>query len=78
MPPYITLNKWTDEGVKTVADMPKRMELAHRDRFGDTYKSVGAELKAFYFTFGHYDMIAIVEAPSDEAMAQAVLNVCRH
>jgi len=54
------------------------MELAHRDRFGDTCKSVGAELKAFYFTFGQYDMIAIVEAPSDEAMAQAVLSVGRH
>ena len=72
MPTYINLLKWTDEGIKTVTDAPKRVERAR-----DTFKSVGGELKDLYFTFGRYDMIAVVEAPSDEAMAKAVLIIGR-
>ncbi len=34
-------------------------------------------MKAFCFTFGRYDMITIVEAPSDEAMGKAVLIIAR-
>ena len=37
-------------------------------------KSVGAELKAVYFTFGKCDVISIVEAPSDKANAIAQLT----
>ncbi|MGZ4902857.1 MAG: GYD domain-containing protein [Halobacteriota archaeon] len=70
MPTYILLNKWTEEGTKTVKDAPQRIEHAR-----DTFKSVGGELKAFYFTFGRYDTIAVVEAPNDEAMANAVLKI---
>jgi uncharacterized protein with GYD domain len=73
MPTYITLVKWTDEGIKTVKDAPMRVRRAR-----DTYKSVGGEMKDFYFVFGKYDMIAIAEVPSDEAMAKAVLMTARY
>ncbi len=72
MPTYIVLLKWTDEGRKTVTDASKRVERAR-----DAFKKFGAEQKAFYFTFGRYDMIAIVEAPSDEAMAKSILTAER-
>ena len=62
MPTYILLIKWTEEGIKTVQDAPNRVERAH-----SMWKSAGGALKDFYFTFGRYDMIAIAEAPSDEA-----------
>ena len=32
-------------------------------------------MKDFHFMFGRYDGITIVEAPSDEAMAKAVLII---
>jgi uncharacterized protein with GYD domain len=64
------LLKWTEEGIKTVKDVPKRVELAR-----NTFKSVGGNIKDFYFVFGKYDMIAIAEAPSDEAIAKAVLAI---
>ena len=70
MPTYIMLLKWTEEGIKTVKDVPKRVELAR-----NTFKSVGGNIKDFYFVFGKYDMIAIAEAPSDEAIAKAVLAI---
>ncbi len=66
---YVMLLKWTDEGRKTVTDSLNRVERAR-----DVYKKFGAELKAFYYVFGRYDMISIVEAPSDEAMAKSVLS----
>ncbi len=70
MSTYILLLKWTEEGIKTVKEAQSRVE-----HFRTLYKSLGAEIKMFYFVFGRYDMIAIVEAPSDEVMGKAVLSV---
>lgn len=36
-------------------------------------KDHGAEMKATYLTFGQYDFVAIIEAPSDEVFARVVL-----
>ncbi len=69
MPTYIVLHKWTEEGLKTVKDTPRRIERARK-----SLESVGAKLKAIYFTFGEYDVISIVEAPNDEANAKAQLR----
>lgn len=68
MPTYIMLIKWTQAGIEKVKDAPRRIERAR-----STFKSVGGEMKDLYFTFGKYDMIAISEAPSDEAIAKAAL-----
>jgi len=70
VPTYIMLVKWTQMGIEKVKDAPQRIE-----RVRETLKSVGGELKALYFTFGRYDIITRVEAPSDEAMAKAVLTI---
>ncbi len=72
MPMYVVLLKWTDEGRKTVTDASNRVQKAR-----DVFKKFGAEQKAFYFTFGRYDMIAIVEAPDDAAMAKSILTAER-
>lgn len=70
MPTYILLVKWTKAGIEAVKDAPQRIELAR-----NTVKSVGGNLKELYFVFGKYDMVTIAEAPSDEAIAEAVLAV---
>ena len=70
MPTYVMLIKWTQAGIETVKDAPHRVELAR-----DTFKSVGGNIKELYFVFGKYDMVAIAEAPSDEAMGKAVLII---
>jgi uncharacterized protein with GYD domain len=73
MPTYIILHKWTQAGIETVKDTPQRIERAR-----NALKSVGAELKAIYFTLGEYDVISIVEAPSDEANAIAQLTAASY
>ncbi len=69
MPTYVILLMWTDEGAKTAKDAPDRIA-----RIREMWTKFNAKLKDFYFTFGRYDMIAIVEAPNDEAIAKAVVT----
>ena len=70
MPSYIMLMKWTQAGIEQIKDDAQRIE-----RLRDIFKSIGGEIQALYFTFGRYDTIAVVEAPSDEAMGKALLVI---
>ena len=69
MATYILLMNWTDQGIKTVKDSPKRLDAARA-----IAKKGGCELRDFYMTIGKHDMIAVLEAPDDEAAAKFVLN----
>jgi TPR repeat protein len=37
---------------------------------------MGAELKQFYLVTGQYDIVALVETPDDETMAELALSLC--
>ncbi len=65
MSTYIMLMNYTDQGVRNIKSSPKRADAA---RF--LAKSCGAELKDLYLTFGTYDLVAMVEASEDEAVAK--------
>jgi uncharacterized protein with GYD domain len=67
---YIILVNWTDQGIRNVKDSPKRLDAAR-----DIAKSLGADIKEFYMTMGEHDMVTIVEAPNDEAMAKFILRL---
>jgi uncharacterized protein with GYD domain len=68
MPTYIALLKWTSQGVQNVKQSPSRLDAARKG-----FESVGARMKDFYMVTGRYDMIAIVDAPDDFALAKALL-----
>ncbi|MGH7206023.1 MAG: GYD domain-containing protein [Nitrospiraceae bacterium] len=70
MPTYISLLNWTDQGIKTVKDSPKRLDAAKK-----SLKDMGAELKTFYMTQGTYDVALILEAPNDEVLAKFLLKI---
>lgn len=69
MQTYIAMVKWTPQGVKEVKQSASRLDAARK-----AYKAVGVTLKEFYMVMGHYDSIAILEAPDDAAVAKAVLG----
>ena len=69
MATYIMLMNWTDQGIKSVKDSPKRLDAARK-----LAKKGGCELRDFYMTIGKHDMIAVLEAPDDEAAAKFVLS----
>ena len=70
MAKYITLLNWTEQGVKSIKDFPKRLDGARA-----LAKKLGCELSDFYMTIGSYDMVAMIEAPDDEAMAKFALSL---
>jgi len=68
MPTYITLYKWTEQGIKSVKGVPDRIEAAIKAGEGMGGKSLGV-----YFTMGEYDLISILEAPNDETASAFLL-----
>jgi uncharacterized protein with GYD domain len=69
MPTYIELVSWTDQGIRNIKEAPQRM-----DAFKKTIEAAGGKLIAFYFTMGRYDIVTVIDAPSDEALTNIILN----
>lgn len=67
---YVTLLKWTEQGIRNAKESPKRV-----DQVSGLLKSLGAKLNAFYYTMGEYDAVAITDAPNDEVAFQAALQI---
>jgi uncharacterized protein with GYD domain len=69
MATYLSLFNWTDQGIRTVKDSPKRLDSAKK-----ALKKLGGELKAFYMLQGQFDGVLIFEVPSDEALTKFLLT----
>jgi len=70
MAKYILLMSWTDQGIKTVKDSPKRLDAGK-----DLAKKHGCKLEQFYMTTGAHDMVSVLDAPDDETAAKFVLTL---
>ncbi len=68
MPTYVILGNFTQEGVENIKDSPRRLEDSAK-----LAKSLGGEMKAFYYTMGRYDFIGITEVPNNEAAMKGLL-----
>jgi uncharacterized protein with GYD domain len=69
MPNYILLVNWTDQGIKNVKDSIKRAKS-----FEAAIEKAGGKSLGIYYTMGRHDIVAIVEAPNDEAIASALYS----
>jgi uncharacterized protein with GYD domain len=69
MPNYIVLVNWTDQGVKNVKDSVKRAKS-----FEGAIEKAGGRSLGIYYTMGRYDIVAVVEAPHDEAIASVLYS----
>ena len=70
MPTYMTLIRYTQQGIESIKDSPARLDTAM-----DLYKSLGAEIKSFYLTMGRYDVVVISEAPDDETVTKLAMTI---
>ena len=69
---FILLGRLTNLAVE------QTRELEERDkRAADIIKKAGGNLVSLYYTFGQYDFIAIIEAPSQEIMGIILLEIGR-
>jgi uncharacterized protein with GYD domain len=68
MSTYVLLLNYTDQGIRTVKDSPKRLDAAR-----GLARKHGAEIRDVYLTMGTYDLVTVVEAATDDALAKFVL-----
>ncbi len=66
MATYVILATFTDQGVKTAKDSPKRAEA-----FKQMAKTFGVTVKEIFWTQGRYDIVVLTDAP-DELTATAL------
>ena len=69
MATFIVLGNFTDQGVRSIKDSPKRAKA-----FGDLAKKFGITVKDIYWTQGQYDLAAILEAPDEMTVSALVLS----
>ena len=70
MATYISLLRYTEQGIGKIKDSPKRLDAAKK-----SFRSLGAEIKATYLVLGRYDLVVITEAPDDETATKVSLAV---
>jgi uncharacterized protein with GYD domain len=70
MPTYITLFKFTDQGIKNIKNVPSRVEENVKSA-----EAMGCKVICVYAVMGEYDFVAISEAPNDEAHMALALTI---
>ena len=68
MPTYISMLRYTQQGISSAKNAPARIDAAK-----EAYRKAGGELKAIYLTMGQYDLVVIAEMPNDETVARMAL-----
>jgi uncharacterized protein with GYD domain len=72
MAKYLIQSTYTREGAEGIRS---KGGVARRDAITDMARSLGGELEAYYFSFGDYDALAILDLPDDAAAAAVALAV---
>lgn len=67
----ISLVNYTEQGIKSIKDSPKRAQA-----FRELAKKHGVSVRDIYWTTGQYDMVVISEG-TDEALATVLLSVAK-
>jgi uncharacterized protein with GYD domain len=69
MPHYVTLVRYTQQGISKIKESPSRLDAAKKAAEGE-----GGKINAWYLTMGQYDAVLLSEFPSDEACARFALS----
>ena len=70
MPTYVTLFKWTEQGVNDLKNAPARFEASKK-----LTQAMGGKVLGLYVTMGEYDVVAVSEGPNDEVAAAVALSI---
>ncbi len=70
MPTYVVLYKFTDQGAKNVKGTVQRSRETRADN-----EKRGFKVQGLYWTQGQYDLVAVVDAPDEQAMMAGLLNI---
>lgn len=70
MATFIVLGSFTDQGIRSVKESPKRAE-----GFKALAAKSGVKVKEIYWTLGHYDLVTVVEAADAATVTSVELAV---
>jgi uncharacterized protein with GYD domain len=70
MPTYISLLRYTQQGIHDFKAGPARLDAAK-----EAYRKAGGEIKGFYSTMGQYDAVVVAELPDDATAARVAFAV---
>jgi uncharacterized protein with GYD domain len=73
VPIYITLMKFTSQGLSGIPAWRDRVEEAER-----AIEARGGKFVDAYVTLGRFDVVEIFEAPDDETAYQILIEVAKH
>ena len=68
MPTFMLSLNWTDQGIRSIKDAPKRAQGAR-----DLAKKVGVEIKQIYLTAGESDLVVFLDTPNGDSAAKFAL-----
>jgi uncharacterized protein with GYD domain len=67
---YVTLYKFTDQGIRNVKDSPNRLETAIK-----AAEAVGIKMLGAYYTLGEYDLVIVSEIADDAVGVAHTLGI---
>jgi uncharacterized protein with GYD domain len=70
MPTFLCFLNWTDQGLRTIQDAPKRRALVK-----GVASRLNITLKDFYITSGDCDVVFTMEAPDADAVSKFAIIV---
>ena len=70
MPLYIMLSNLTSEGLETIKKKPERILEVEQE-----LKEMGVVIKGQWAVLGEYDFVNLVEAPDNETVARASVEI---
>jgi uncharacterized protein with GYD domain len=70
MPTYISLVRYTSQGMRDIKESPRRLDAAK-----NAFRAMGGELQRWYLLMGRYDAIVVSEFPDDETARKADLAI---
>ena len=66
---YIVLYKWTQQGAANIKAAPERIKQNRA-----AAEQAGIKVVGIWVTMGEYDVVAVVDAPNEQAAAVAALS----
>ena len=70
MPSYVTLVKYTPQGIAKIKDSPARLDTGRK-----AAEKLGGKIRDWHLTMGHYDAVFISDFPDDDTCAKFTLSL---
>ena len=69
---YVVLANFTEQGIRSAKESPKRAEA-----FKKMAETFGVVVKELFWTQGRFDVVTILDAPDEETATAVLLNISR-